>query len=213
MQWARFGIAQRYRFQDQRVTLTSSDETAKAGYSDVLAGADLNLSERWMLTSTWQYNPKTDLSQRSVVGVRYSPEPYKVLNVAYRYQRDSSEQVDVNWQWPLNQGDAAGGVLTTLPSGRYYTVGRFNYSADESRMVYGLLGLEYDAGCWIGRIAMTRTQTSETTFTQGIKFELEFVGLSRVGVSPLQTLKDNIGGYQPLRADSLSSPSRFTNYD
>ncbi|MBT0570346.1 LPS-assembly protein LptD [Curvibacter sp. CHRR-16] len=213
LQWARFGIAQRYRLQEQRVTLTSTDETAKAGYSDVLAGADLNLSERWMLTSTWQYNPKTDLSVRSIVGARYSPEPYKVLNVAHRYQRDSSEQIDVSWQWPLNQGSAEPGVLTTLPAGRYYTVGRVNYSIDESRTVYGLFGLEYDAGCWIGRIVVARTQTSATSFTQGVKFELEFVGFSRVGVSPLQTLKTNIGGYQPLRAESSSSPSRFTNYD
>jgi LPS-assembly protein len=43
-------------------------------------------------------------------------------------------------------------------------------------------------------------------------FQLEFVGFTRLGVNPLQTLKDNIPGYQLLR-ETGSPPSRFNNYD
>ena len=43
-------------------------------------------------------------------------------------------------------------------------------------------------------------------------FQLEFVGFSRLGVNPLQTLKQNIPRYQYLR-ETTTSPSRFSNYD
>lgn len=202
-QWLRFGIAQRYRLEEQRVTLLSTDAPAKPGYSDVLLGADANLTERWMLSSIVQYNPKTDLSMRSVVGVRYHPGDFKTLNVAYRFQRDLSEQLDTSWQWPLFNTD----------NGHYHSVGRLNYSADENRLVYALLGLEYDAGCWVGRVVVGRTQTSTNTSTDSVRFELEFVGFSRLGNSPQQLLKTHIGGYQPLYDQGSGSPSRFGNYE
>ena len=38
------------------------------------------------------------------------------------------------------------------------------------------------------------------------------VGFSRIGSSPLETLKTNVPRYQYLR-DKISPPSRFTTYD
>jgi LPS-assembly protein len=72
--------------------------------------------------------------------------------------------------------------------------------------------LEYDACCWLGRVALERLQTSSTSATSRIMFQLEFVGFTRLGVNPLQTLKANIPGYQLLR-EPVSPPSRFSNYD
>lgn len=215
-QLARFGVAQRYRFEDQRVTLTSSASPALAGWSDVMLGAGVNLSRQWAVDSTVQYNPLTAQSTRSTVGARYTPAPYRVFNAAYRFQRDVSEQLDFSWQWPLNDlwGDRGEnlGAGRGLGEGRYYAVGRLNYSMNESRLVDTLLGVEYDAGCWLARVVVGRVQTSTTSSTESIKFELEFVGFARVGVSPLQTLKSNISRYQNLR-EAGGSNSRFSNYD
>jgi len=96
--------------------------------------------------------------------------------------------------------------------GRYYAVGRMNYSMNESRLVDTILGVEYDAGCWLARVVVGRVQTSTSSATESIKFELEFVGFTRLGVSPLQTLKSNISRYQNLR-EVGGSNSRFSNYD
>ena len=215
-QLARFGIAQRFRFEDQLVTLTPTTEPARAGFSDVLLGAGVNLNERWALDSTVQYNARTDRSVRSTVGARYSPSSYRVLNAAYRFQRDVSEQVDVSWQWPLNDlwGDRGQdlGAGRGQGEGRYYAVGRMNFSMNERRLVDTLLGVEYDAGCWLARVVVGRVQTSTSSATESIKFELEFVGFTRLGVSPLQSLKSNISRYQNLR-DAGGSNSRFSNYD
>ncbi|MFZ2308855.1 MAG: LPS-assembly protein LptD [Rhodoferax sp.] len=215
-QLARFGIAQRLRFDDQRVTLNSATPAAQAGFSDVLLGASVNLQDRWALDSTVQYNAKTDQSVRSTFGARYNPGPYQVVNAAYRFQRDASEQLDVSWQWPLNnlwgdKGQDLGAGRGQGP-GRYYGVGRLNYSLNERRLVDTILGVEYDAGCWLARVVLERVQTSTSTATGRLMFQLEFVGFTRLGVSPLSSLTQNISRYQNLR-DSSGSASRFSNYD
>jgi LPS-assembly protein len=215
-QLAKFGVAQRLRLEPQRVTLTPGTAQSEAGLSDILLGATLAVSDRWALDSTTQYNPKTDQSVRSVVGARYSPGNYRVLNAAYRSQRNLSEQIDVSWQWPLN--DLWGergldlGAGQGQGDGRYYMVGRMNYSINENRMVDTVLGIEYDAGCWISRFVVERVQTSAFTATERLMFQLEFVGFTRLGISPQKTLSQSISRYQNLR-DSFSTNSRFSNYD
>ena len=163
-QLARFGMAQRLRFDDQQVTLNPLDATAQAGFSDVLLGASVNVHDSWAVDSTVQYNAKTDQSIRSTIGTRYNPGNYRVINAAYRYQRDASEQLDVSWQWPINNlwGDMGQdlGAGRGQGEGRYYSVGRMNYSLNERRLVDTILGVEYDAGCWLARVVLERVQTS-----------------------------------------------------
>jgi LPS-assembly protein len=215
-QVARFGVAQRLRLQEQQVTLTPGSATSPGGLSDVLMGASVNLNDRWVLDSTVQYNLKTEQSVRSTVGARYSPGNYRVVNAAYRLQRDSSEQVELSGQWPLNDvwGDRGRdlGAGRGLGEGRYYGVGRLNYSLNERRMVDTIVGVEYDAGCWLGRVVLQRTQTSASTATQSVIFQLEFVGFTKLGVSPQRALTSNISRYQNLRETGTAN-SRFSNYD
>ncbi|MDD2880761.1 MAG: LPS-assembly protein LptD [Rhodoferax sp.] len=212
---ARIGVAQRLRFQDQNVTLPGG-LPAQDRISDMLWGGSINWDPRWRFDGTVQFNPDTQQSVRSTLGARYNPGRYRTLSAAYRYQRDLSEQLDVGWQWPINDlwGDR-GQKLNAgqgQGEGRWYSVGRLNYSMNERKLVDSVLGLEYDAGCWLGRMVWERLQTSSVTATQRIMFQLEFVGFSRLGVNPLKSLKDNIPNYQYLREPSVM-PSRFSNYD
>ncbi len=212
---ARFSVAQRVRFKDQRVTLPGGTAVAK-GLSDVLVAATVNLDPRWSFDSTIQFDPAAGRSIRSTVGGRYTPGNYRVVTAAYRLQRGASEQLDVGWQWPLNDlwGDRGEelGVGRGQGEGRWYTVGRMNFSLREGKLVDSIVGLEYDGGCWLGRVVLERLQTSSSSANQRIMFQLEFVGFSRLGANPLQTLKQNIPRYQYLR-ETTSSPSRFSNYD
>lgn len=212
---ARFGIAQRYRYADQKTTLPGTP-ASPAGLSDVLLGAAFNLNNRWVFDSTVQYNPTTEKSIRSTVGARYNPSPYRVINMAYRFQRDISELIDIGWQWPINDlwGDKGEdlGSGRGQGAGRWYSVARLNYSLKDGQLVDSILGFEYDAGCWLGRVVLERLSTGLVTTNQRLMFQLEFVGFSRLGIDPLATLKSNIPRYQYLR-EQVSSPSRFSNYD
>jgi LPS-assembly protein len=150
------------------------------------------------------------------VGVRYNPGNYRVISAAYRRQQGLSEQIDIGWQWPLNDlwGDKGQNLGPGMGEGegRWYSVGRLNVSLKDRRLVDGVIGLEYDAGCWLGRIVVERLQAGTNNSNKRILFQLEFVGFSRLGSNALQTLKENIPRYQYLR-ERVSTPSRFSNYD
>ena len=212
---ARLGIAQRLRLEDQLVTLPGGAPVVER-FSDVLLGAGLSWNPRWSMDSTVQFNPKTEKSTRATIGARYSPGNYRVVTAAYRFQRESSEQIDIGWQWPLNDlwGDKGQdlGEGRGLGEGRWYSVGRLNFSLADRKLVDAVIGLEYDAGCWLARFVVEQLQTGLASANQRIMFQLEFVGFARVGANPLKSLKDNIPRYQYLR-EQTSTPSRFSNYD
>ena len=214
-QYAQFGIAQRLRFEQQKVVLNSTYPTNEVGISDVLLGASIAIDPHWEYDSTTQYNPLTDQSESSTVGARYNPSDFHVINAAYRFQRSASEQVDISWQWPINDlwGDFGRslGAGKGQGEGRYYSVGRMNYSVDQSAMVDMVLGVEYDGGCWLGRLVYSRTQTSTTSALERVMFQLEFVGFSRLGIDPLSTLTQNISHYQNLRDAGGSSSGHYGN--
>ena len=98
--------------------------------------------------------------------------------------------------------------------GRWYSVGRLNYSMKDRKLVDTVVGFEYDSCCWIGRVVLERLQSSVTTSNTRLLFQIEFVGFSRLslGASPLETLRRNVPRYQYLR-EQVSTPSRFSNYD
>ena len=215
---AKFALAQRFRFKDQKVLLTPTTTPITDSFSDILLGASTYLTPRWAVDSIVQYNPETAISERSSVGMRYNPSSYRVLTAAYRYQRSVSTSLDVAWQWPLNDLWGDKGVDNQRGRGlgeqRWFTVGRGNYSMLEKRFIETLTGLEYDAGCWVGRVVISRSQISLTESPNSrLMFQLEFNDFSRVGINPLSSLKNNIPRYQNLRENLHDSPSRFGQYE
>ena len=218
----RLGVVQRYLFTDQRVTPEGVPFTQR--FSDLLVFGATTLVPRWTLDGSIQYSPATHTTARSIVRARYSPGPFRTVNATYRATRDLSEQLEFGWQWPIagpapfvmeerrrsgRAGAASGGGSC---GGSWYSVGRLNYSLKDSRLTDAIVGLEYDAGCWIGRIVAERLSTGRSEATSRLLFQIELVGLSRLGSNPLQTLKDNIPGYRLLR-DDRASPQTWRPYD
>jgi len=195
----RVGVAQRIRLRDQRVVL--SGEALDQRFSDVLLEGSSSVFNPWKLDAALQYNPDTQRVVRSIIGARFSPGPFRTLSVGYRLARGLSEQVELGWQWPVYRGSARPVGAANGCGGTLYAVGRLNYSLRDSRMTDSIAGLEYDTGCWIGRVVATRLSTGRSEATTHLSVQLELVGLSRLnlGSNPLQVLKDNIPGYRLLR--------------
>ena len=199
------------------VQLTPTTQALQSGNSDILAGASLNITPRLSLDTLVDYSDQYKRLERQSMGARYNPSSYRVINAAYRYQRESSEVVDMSWQWPLNdlwrdlgldrqQGQGLG-------EGRLYSIGRFNYSLLEKRLVESMLGVEYDGGCWVSRFALQRTQLTLNTATTSLMFQLEFNDFSRLGFGNMNAARDNISRYQNLREPFRFAPSPFAQYD
>lgn len=219
----KFAVAQRVRLSDQRVLLPG-EVAATSKLSDILLGASFNWTDKWSLEGTTQYNKDLNRTVRTTATARYSPGNYRTFNIGYRTQLDtvtkkpSSELVDVGWQWPINDlwGDKGKdlGAGRGQGGGRWYAVGRLNYSIKDSKLVDTVVGLEYDGCCWIGRVVLERLQSSMIQSNLRLLFQMEFVGFSRLsfGSDPTASLKRNVPRYEYLR-EAVEPPSRFTNYD
>jgi LPS-assembly protein len=81
-------------------------------------------------------------------------------------------------------------------------IARWNYSTQDSKLLEGLAGLEYNGGCWAFRVVAHRFTTATQTQSTSLFMQLELNGLSRIGSSPLELLRRNIAGYYRQEAQS-----------
>lgn len=207
----RLGLVQRVLLRPQRVTPQADGSPdgppLENRFSDALLVGSTSVLPGWMLDAAVQYSPDIQRSVRSILGARYSPGPFRTVGATYRLARGLSEQLGVGWQWPLwgavpGSGQPAPGRAGDGGcSGAWYSVGRLNYSLKDRRLTDSILGLEYDAGCWIVRVVGEQLSTGRSQATTRILVQLELVGLSRLGSNPLKVLRDNIPGYRLLRED------------
>jgi LPS-assembly protein len=204
----RLGVVQKLLFSDRRITANDGPPITQH-VSDLLLLGSTKVIPNWSVDTTVQYNAQDNLVARSLLGVRYSPGDRRTVNVNYRYNRNSSEQVDIGWQWPLSNRTSGKTAHSgthqasgTSCRGAWYSVGRLSYSLQDKRMSDALIGFEYDGGCWISRIVAERVSTGRVEASTRLMLQLELVGLSRLGTSPLRALKDNIPGYRLLRDDN-----------
>ena len=187
-------LGQRFYFEEERVALAPGSTLRLASESDVLASVGGRASQALSYDVTTQYNPYKSRAERYGVALRYAPEVAKVLNFSYRFQRDILRQIDLSGQWPVAQG--------------WYAVGRYNYSFLDRRLLEGLAGAEYNAGCWIFRFVVQRLQAAADVTNTAIIFQLEFTGVGQVGTADAtQLLRRDVPGYSVLnRTDPALTP-------
>jgi LPS-assembly protein len=192
-------IGQINYFRDERVGLTPTSNLRTFHTSDLLASLGGRLFRSWTFDTTMQYNRRESTPQRYTLATRYSPETAKVLSASYRFNQDPAnplKQVDISGQWPLAPG--------------WYAVGRYNYSLLDKRLVDGVGGLEYNAGCWVFRAVFQRIQAAAQVSSTAFFFQLEFTGVGQIGTDEVITLlKRNVAGYSITnpRDPTLAPPS------
>lgn len=178
----RAGVAQRFYFRSQRVTVPGVPARPdQSSSSDLLAALSGSIAPNITADAGWQYNTDLSQTQRLNTAVRYNPQPGKVLNLAYRHTVNSIKQFDISGQWPV--------------APQWTAVGRWNYSAPDRRVLESLAGFEYDGGCWAFRMSIHRIATTTKTAITSVLFELELNGLSKTRNNTFDLLRRSIGGY------------------
>ena len=181
-------IGQRYYFDNERVGLTPSTPLRTSTESDVLASIGGRMFRHWTFDATAQYSRLAQRAERYTASVRYNPEVAKVVNASYRFSHETIRQIDLSAQWPVAAG--------------WYAVGRYNYSFLDKRLLEGLAGIEYNAGCWVFRAVVQRVQAATRLASTGLFFQLEFNGVGQVGTDDaVELLSRNVPGY------SVTNPS------
>jgi len=174
-------VGQRYYFSDERVALPGVPPRTSLE-SDVLGSVGGRLFRYWTFDTTAQYNRFQQRAERYTAALRYNPEPAKILNASYRFSRGTIRQIDLSAQWPVAAG--------------WYAVGRYNYSFLDKRLLEGLAGFEYNAGCWVFRAVVQRVQAATQVSSTGFFFQLEFNGVGQVGTgNVVNLLSRSVPGY------------------
>lgn len=172
-------IGQALYLSDQRVTLPG-ESLAAGDTSDYIAELrflvwdDLNfdVGHQWSDSGT----------TKSEARLQYRPAPNKILNLAYRFRRDSLEQGDVSWSWPITQS--------------WNFVGRFNFSLREDEVLEQFYGLEYESCCWGLRLVGRRfISTRDGTQDSSVGLQLVLKGMMDIGTAADRLLERGILGY------------------
>ena len=174
-------FGQRYYFTKQQVTLPG-EIPRDSHATDLLAAFGGQVTPVVRVDGSWQFDTDSSSTLRSNLSASYKPSPGRLLNVGYRFIKDSAEQVDLSSQWPLTQ--------------RLYGLTRINYSISDNHLVEGLLGLEYNGGCWAVRSVIQRLATAQNSRNNAFFIQLELNGLGRLGSNPIDVLKQSIPGYE-----------------
>ena len=201
----RFSVGQRLYFEDQRVILPN--ETPRSGStSDVLLGAEGRLTDAWLWNGLVQFNLDSGNTERLNLGLRWNPEPGKVIAGSYRYTRrlvdpvgsvNNLKQFDLATQWPLTS--------------QWTLLARWNYSLVQSKTLEALAGFEYNADCWVLRMVLHRLTTTTQQTSTSVFVQLELNGLARLGTSPLDLLRRSVPGF--LRSNDPARQARGTSID
>jgi LPS-assembly protein len=164
------------------------------GRSDILLAASGQVSRAASVDSELQYDPIQSQAQIYNIATHYNPEAGKVLNLGYRFDRNTVRQVDFSTQWPVFN--------------RWHMLGRWNYSIQDRQILNAIAGLEYTQSCWTLRIvaqrfAIATMQTNTTFFVQ-----LDLSDVIKVGSDPMDVLKQGITGYTNLNNQPVNKPAQ-----
>jgi LPS-assembly protein len=190
-QYLAVSIGQAYYFEKPRVVLPD-EPPATRDSSDFIAQVSLTAYKNWNIDAGLQWNPEDDRSERSLVRLQYRPSGERVMNLAYRVQRDRIEQLDASGAWPIGK--------------RWNAFARYVYSFLDSKALDEFAGFEYKACCYKIRAVARRSVNREGDTEGSFYVQLELNGLASVGTSADAFLERTIRGY----SRETSEPGNLT---
>ena len=178
--------------------------------SDFVVQVAVNAFQSWSADAAVQWDPQTQSSERTQVNLQYKPANDAIINLSYRYERYTFDQVELSGAWPIfrnwhvflrdiyslsdREKDFAYQPTTSpQPPGQgaqvyYPTVGFLERFA----------GFEYRACCWRVRLGVRRYVSNHNgSQDTGVWLQLELGGLASVGSASDASLGQEIRGYVP----------------
>ncbi len=174
-------IGQTRYFSDRAVSLPGLG-MATAETSDYIAQLRVLLFDNVNFGFGHQWGTGSNGTTKSEARLQYRPADNKIVNLAYRFRRDSLEQGDLSWSWPV--------------ATRWNFVGRYNFSFRDQEVLEQFFGLEYESCCW-GLRLVSRRHISTRDGTRDSSFGLQLVlkGMTSVGTAADKLLERGILGY------------------
>ena len=190
----RASIGQIYYFEDRKVSLDGSIDTAKQ--SDIIAELKSNWGH-WQSMIDLQWDTADhELSQENYF-LHYQSDARHLFNLGYRKRlKDRNvdiEQTDTSFVYAINR--------------EYSGVARWNYSLKDDKTIDTIAGIAYDSCCWsIQLLAQRRLKNTTITtivdddaYDNSILVQFVFKGLGSLsGSKARNTLEQSIYGYTDI---------------
>jgi LPS-assembly protein len=174
-------IGQTRYLSDSNVTLPGQTFESTES-SDYIAEVSFLLNENMNFDLGHQWGTSGDGTTQSEARFQYRPSNNKILNLAYRFRRDSLEQGDLSWSWPVGKN--------------WNVVGRYNFSFRDNEALEQFFGIEYESCCWGLRLVGRRhISTRDGTQDSSIGLQLVLKGMASVGTAADKILERGILGY------------------
>ncbi|HNP35999.1 MAG TPA: LPS assembly protein LptD [Woeseiaceae bacterium] len=174
-------IGQTRYLSDLRVTLPGGVATGTDS-SDYIAEIRFFLYEHLNFDVGHQWGTAQEGTTQSEARLQYRPASNKILNLGYRYRRNSVEQGDISWSWPIGS--------------KWNFVGLYNYSFRDETLLEEFFGLEYESCCWGLRLVSRRhISARDGTRDSSIGLQLVLKGMTSVGTAADKLLERGILGY------------------
>jgi len=184
---ASFTAGEIFYFSQQRVTLPGEAPLTQARSNYVAAGS-INVANRWRAEAGAEWDPYLKQWDEGTLELEYRPSGNRVIDLAYRYDRNFLHQAEISFVWPV--------------AGGFSAVGSWDYSVLDRATLETFAGIQYDTCCWIFRLIARRFVTPGATYgtlgqaDSGVYFQLSFKGLGSLG-RPLDSfLQNDVLGYQ-----------------
>jgi len=189
-EFLRASIGQIFYFEDRKVSLDGSVETAKQ--SDIIAELDANW-RHWQSNIDIQWDVKNNILSKENYFLHFKSDAKHLFNIGYRKRMDNNsidiEQTDTSFVYSFNP--------------KYSGILRWNYSLDDRKNIDSIAGIAYDSCCWsIQLLAQSRLQNSTSStdsYDNSILVQFVFKGLGNVtGSKARNTLEQSIYGYTDI---------------
>jgi LPS-assembly protein len=206
-------FGQSYSFEPPRVLLPG-EVPGTEKRSNLVAQLALTAFQDWSAGVGVLWDPQTQGSEETQLNLQYKPAPTSVINLAYRYERYTFDQVEVSGAWPIRRNwNVFAREVYSLSDHEY------NLEAAEGVAPTGLVtaplvgflerfaGFEYRACCWRVRLGVRRYVSNHNgTQDTGAWLQLELGGLASVGSASDASLGQEIRGYVPPEAMTNRNP-------
>ncbi len=182
VQRLRASLGQLVYFRNLEVTLPG-EPVVSDNTSDLISEFAVAFSREWNAETDIQWDPSASRTDRGDVRLQYRPDKRQLVNLSYRYRRDTLNQTDVSLLWPL--GNA------------WHLVGRWNYSLDDSTTLETLAGFGYESCCWaVQLVGRSYVNDVNGDRTNGVYVQVELKGLTGIGSQVDNLLERGILGYE-----------------
>ncbi|MEN9912587.1 MAG: hypothetical protein RI956_1031 [Pseudomonadota bacterium] len=205
-------VGRRYYLQPQRVNLQEISTVAHSNTannaitsSDWLFAATGQLFDTLYIDTALQYDQNRREIVNSSYTVRYTPAIHQVLSLSKRFTKDTKNAIDLSGQWRFANNHAFLGKLG-------YSLGVSSEKL-ERKMTESLLGYEYDAGCWLFRVAAKRYINTANVRATSFSFQLELSGLTQSKSNTINMLANSIPGYTPFKAKPTWTYDAFRTFE